>query len=93
MYILRCYKQKRSIENVIDLIKEVFMKYKIGFFKSIFMACETFLRTFQSSKPLGPFLYTYMINLVHAVIERFVKLNKIPSSLSKVLALDLHKND
>lgn len=54
---------------------------KIAFFKSLALDAEPFLREFQSSWPLVPFLYTGLNNLIQEVMKRFVKPDKVKLSM------------
>ena len=60
------------------------------FFKSISLECEQFLRKFQTSDPLGPYLFSDMQVVVHSLLERFIKSNKMSTTVSDIFSLDLH---
>ena len=63
---------------------------KMEFIRSCATLVEPFLRKFQSSQPMAPFLYQELYDILLAILRRFVKqsvLNK--TSLQKMKDLDL----
>ena len=57
------------------------------------LECEPFLRKFQTSDPLGPFLFTDLQSLIQNLMERFLKSSKMPTTTTKLFSLDLHDKE
>ena len=52
------------------------------FFKNFSLECEPFLRKFQTSDSLSHYLFSDLQIIVRNLLERFIKSEKIPSTLS-----------
>lgn len=79
----------KPLRNLLNQFKDDFMKCKLAFFKNVSLECEPFLRKFQTPDPLAPFLFSDLQILVHNLLERFIKSEKIPSTTSELFNLDL----
>ncbi|XP_063216844.1 uncharacterized protein LOC134527824 [Bacillus rossius redtenbacheri] len=80
----------KTLLNVRDQSKDKFMKCKLSFFKSLSNDCEPFLKKYQTASPLAPYLSSDLKNLIETLMQRFVKSNKMPATVKKLLAVDLH---
>lgn len=79
----------KPLKNVSTQLKDIFLKCKLAFFKNISLECVPFLRKFQTSDPLAPFLFSELQIVVRNLLERFVKHEKMPLTVSSLFTLDL----
>lgn len=82
-----------SYDFVKQSLKDKLIGPKLAFFESFAAEVEPFLRTYQTDKPMVPFLYTDLYNLIFSIMSKIVKsdyLEKYSSSLSKI---NLSSND
>ena len=63
----------KSYETVVEATKDKLIKAKLQFFKCIAGQLQPFLASFQSDKPLVPFLCSELSNLIRSLMRRFVK--------------------
>ena len=63
----------QTCESVRMLCSDKLAVAKISFFSSVGAVCETFLRRYQSSAPMAPFLYDDIGHLLRSLMNRFVK--------------------
>ena len=56
-----------------EMLLEPFLKAKLCFFVSIAKDLESFLTEYQTDKPMIPFLYESLKNLLNRLLQRFVK--------------------
>lgn len=84
--------QSKPYTIVTEHIKDKFIKCKLAFYKVISSDCEPFLRRFQSSSPLVPYLYSHLLDLLRTLLSRCVKSNKLSAAntASKLVSIDLH---
>lgn len=68
---------------------DIFIKCKLAFFKTSSLECESILRKFQTSDPLAPYLFSDLQIVVHNLLERFIKNDKIPLTTSALFSLNL----
>lgn len=61
-------------------LKDKLLIAKLTFFESMATLAEPFLTEFQSNKPLAPFLYTSLLNLVKKLMARVVIKDVIDST-------------
>ncbi len=68
---------------------------KISFFASVAGVCEPFLRMFQGSEPLCPYLYDDLENLMRQLMKRFIKKSVMEAadSVAKLMAVDVTSKD
>lgn len=83
--------ESKSCKNIKEQIQDPLIKCKLAFFKTISLECEPFLRRFQSNKPLAPFLYSHLNELLRSLMNRFVKRSKMANAIDirSVILLDL----
>ena len=91
--------QKMKIINVFQKLSKIkanmMIKANLAAFRYVITECDPFLKRFQSQKPLAPFLYTFMQELVTNLLSTFVKplkFDKIDSIL-KLLNFDFSHAD
>lgn len=58
-------------------MKDPLLKVKLVAARSVISECEPFLRRFQSEKPLSPFLYTALMELLKSLMMKIVKPTKL----------------
>lgn len=72
--------------------RDDFCLAKIEFFKAVAGDFEPFLRRFQNDKPMFPFLYSFLFNLSHDVLKRYVTapvLDQFSSQFSKMKQINV----
>lgn len=69
--------------------KDPLMKCKLSFFKLIAAELEPFLKRFQSPKPLAPFLYEALHDVIRALMTRFVSDDKLKAAITVKQLLDI----
>lgn len=79
-----------SSTTVKELCADKLAGAKLAFFASVASQCEPFLRKFQTAKPIAPFLYYDIGNLLRVLMKRFIK-RSIMETSDKVA--DLRKVD
>ena len=63
----------KSYETIVEATKDKLITAKLQFFKCIAGQLQPFLASFQSDKPLVPFLSSELSNLIRSLMRRFVK--------------------
>lgn len=83
-----------SAKNVITGITDPLMKPKLAFFKNVSADFEPFLTEFQSQKPLAPFLYDVLFQILKRLLKRFINRKTVDecSNARKLLKINLDKN-
>lgn len=79
--------------NVKNGVNDPLMLPKLAFFKTIASDLEPFLRRFQADKPLGPYLYSALLEVVQILLKRCVKDVIIESAKSTVKLLNIDLSD
>ncbi|XP_067143597.1 uncharacterized protein [Centruroides vittatus] len=90
------------LERAAEVIKSVktyinnstqwpFIKVKLLFFRSICTQSESFLTRFQSNKPLAPYLYKAVVQLLMNLMRKFVKNDRVTDK--QFLKIDLNANE
>jgi hypothetical protein len=81
--------------NVKALCADKLAVAKISFFASVGAMCEPFLKRYQTSAPLGPFLYDDIAHLLRSVMTRFVKksLMQEADTVAKLVKIDVSVKD
>lgn len=75
-------------------MKNPLLKPQLAAVQSVICECEPFLRRFQSNKPLAPFLYTAIVELIKNLIAKIVKPNILGEATSQnIIELDLKSAD
>lgn len=84
-------KDNKNLQYLREAMKNPFFKAKLSAFRSILSDVEPFLRRFQSQKPMVPYLFTSLEQLMKNLMMRFVKYEKIAeaSTTQKLMNLDL----
>ena len=83
-----------SFDIVSDARKHPFFESRLEFFKSVAIQLEPFLRKFQSSKPMAPFLYEEILGLLRSLLSRFVKKSAMAAADTgkKLMTINLAKD-
>lgn len=85
--------QSYYFENVKEMLKDKFLEARLIFLLSINTEFHDFLVTFQDEKPMFPFLYVQLFNLVKSIGKRFLEHAFIKNaSNNDLLTLDLNNN-
>jgi len=79
-----------TCENLKALCSDKLASAKISFFASVASVCEPFLKQYQTTEPMAPFMYDDMEHLLRQLMKRFVKksLLKEADSVSKLVKID-----
>ncbi|XP_067143074.1 uncharacterized protein [Centruroides vittatus] len=72
-------------------LNDPFIKVKLLFFQSICTQSESFLTRFQSNKPLAPYLYKAVVQLLMNLMRKFVKNDRVTDK--QFLKIDLNANE
>ncbi|XP_023241751.1 uncharacterized protein LOC111639988 [Centruroides sculpturatus] len=72
-------------------LNDPFIKVKLLFFWSICTQSESFLIQFQSNKPLAPYLYKAVVQLLMNLMRKFVKNDRVINK--NFLKIDLNANE
>ena len=80
----------KTVDTLKTAVKDPLTVPKIMFFSSVASLVEPYLRKFQSSKPVMPFVYRKPVQVFHSLYSRFLKQEVIedPNTSSKLLKLD-----
>lgn len=78
----------KPMKNVSEQTKDIFIKCKLAFFKTISSECEPFLSKFQTSDPLAPYLLSDLQILVNILLERFIERDKKATTISELFSLN-----
>lgn len=81
-----------SFSVVAAACRDSFLLAKFEFFKTIALALEPFLRKYQSPKPMTPFLYDDLVNILQLLYRRFLKtsiVDEAKSNIKKLMAIQL----
>lgn len=62
----------KSFTRIQQAVNDPLMKAKLSFFVSVNITIEPFLRKFQSTKPLAPFIYGDMFDLITSLSGRWM---------------------
>src|SRR6267154_664791 len=62
-----------SFRKVKKALEDKMLSAKLGFMQSVALQLEPYLTKFQTNKPLLPFMYQDMYNLLRNLMIRFVK--------------------
>ena len=79
-----------SVETLEKAFENKIILPQMAFFSSISSLLQSFLKKFQSSEPLTPFLYDDTFNIVHQLMKKFVKAEKMQAAITpeKCLQID-----
>lgn len=85
-------KENKNLQYLRETMKDPFLKAKLCAFRSILSDIEPFLRRFQSQKPMVPYLFSSIEELLKKEMMRFIKPEKIreANTSQKLINLDLH---
>lgn len=80
-----------SIETLQKAFQNEMILPQMAFFSSVSSLLQPYLKKFQSSDPLAPFLYEDTFNVVHQLMKRFVKSEVLglTASVEKCLSIDI----
>ena len=80
-----------SFQSTSNSIADKFLKAKLEFLISIASILEPFLRKYQSSAPLIPFLFEDLEQIIHGLFARIIKpdILSATTTTSKLLTLDI----
>ena len=81
----------KSYETIVEATKDKLIRAKLQFFKCVAGQIQPFLATFQSDKPLTPFLSSKLCNLIRSLMRRFVKKEVLSeaSTADRLVKLDV----
>lgn len=84
-----------SFRKVQKALEDKMLLGKLGFMQSVAMQLEPYLTKFQTNKPLLPFMYQDIYNLLRNLMVRFVKSDIMSgvTNASKLMAVDLSKKE
>lgn len=82
-----------SISNVKSGIGDNLIKPKLAFFATIAGILEPFLKLFQTSRPMIPFLYYHLEKILRDIMNHFIKKEVANLPLSKLLKIDVNKSE
>jgi len=84
-----------SFRKVKKALEDKMLSAKLGFMQSVALQLEPYLTKFQTNKPLLPFMYQDMYNLLRNLMIRFVKsdIMSAVTNASKLVAVDIEKKD
>lgn len=84
-------KDNKNLQYLREAVQNPLLKAKLSAFRSILSDVEPFLRRFQSQKPMVPYLFTSLEELMKNIMMRFVKSEKIveANTSQKLMNLDL----
>ena len=85
----------KSYETVVQLSSDPFAKAKLGFIVSVAKPVERFLKSFQSDKPMVPFLSKQLEELTRDIFNRFVKPEVMEGATTvlKLISVDIEQKD
>lgn len=85
----------QSFKKVQQALTDTMLPAKLGFMRSVALQLEPFLTKYQSNKPLLPFMYQDLFNLLKDLMARFVKVDvmKGVTNGSNIVAVDLNKKE
>lgn len=80
-----------SIEKVKDCLRDPLLLAKLNFFLTVASSLEPFLRKFQTSKPMLPFLHNELEDLLRDLLGRFIKMEilKTKTTAYQLISIDL----
>lgn len=81
----------KSYETIVEATKDKLIRAKLQFFKCVAGQIQPFLVTFQSDKPLTPFLSSELCNLLRSLMQRFMKKEVLSEATTadKLVKLDV----
>ena len=81
----------KSYETVVEASKDKLIRAKLQFFKCEAGHIQPFFATFQSDKPLTPFLSSELCNIMRSLMRRFIKKEVFSeaSTAEKLVILDV----
>ena len=82
----------KSYENVQEAINDPFTLAKLKLFSFVSHIVEPFLKKYQSDKPMTPFMYEDLTDLVSRLLELFVRpaILEKNKTVKKMMKLDLY---
>lgn len=80
-----------SCDNLKALCSDKLAAAKISFFASVVSVCEPFLKRYQLTEPLAPFMYDDLEHFLRQLMKRFVKnaVLKDAKSVAKLVKIDV----
>lgn len=81
--------QTKNYEIIKKCLADEFLGAKLSFMLTVALQLEPFLTTFQSNKPLLPFMYGDLFSLMKNIFNRFVKKEKMDTVKNGQHLLDL----
>lgn len=86
-------KDNKNLQYLREAMKDPLLKAKLTAFRSILSDVEPFLRRFQSQKPMVPYLFTSLEELMKHIMMRFVKSEKIAEASTSQKLINLNLQD
>lgn len=85
----------KVLEEIRRHFSDPMLLAKLHFFKSIALQLEPFLTAFQTAKPMFPFLFERIEQLMRSLMIRFVKEEKIlnETKIANILKIDLENSE
>lgn len=81
-----------SYKMMVFCLYEQFLQARLAFFQTLALDVEPFLKSFQSDKPLVPYLYTDLINVLKMVFSRFIK-QEVLDKYTDISKIDILNKD
>ena len=87
--------QSKSYKNVRDALADPFILAKLHFFSYVSAIVEPYLRTYQTEKPMIPFMFKDLKEIVLQLMQLFIKPEVLEANKSgnKLIKIDLYKKD
>lgn len=82
-----------SVKNVKLALKDKLLKPKLAFFATIAEFLETFLKKYQTDKPMVPFLYNDLEYIIRTLTKRFVLVGVSQLEIKKLIKIDLNSKE
>lgn len=87
--------QSKSFVQVSDFVKHDILLAKLHFMLTVTTELEPFLRMFQSNKPLLPFLYMELMNMLKNIMQRFIigKVMDLAITNTELMQVDIRNKE
>ena len=85
--------KSKTYKKVVELLKNPMIQAELGFFQGISHEVEIYLTKFQTTKPMVPFIYGELYDLITKLMDRFVKpeiMNTVKTA-ADIFKIDLNK--
>jgi hypothetical protein len=83
----------KSFNDILNAVNDKTFLTKMFVFESVALHLQPFLKVFRSDVPLAPFLCEQLEKVIRNMLNRFVKPEVIPKTITKLLKLDVENTD